>query len=69
MYGLVVQGSVVELTSPKQTPEAFSVRCSVAAGGVELYAAVPQVRHDLFTIASTTGSLATVLLKSSPTAT
>ena len=23
MYGLVVQGSVVELTNPKQTPEAF----------------------------------------------
>ena len=69
MYGLVVQGSVVELTTPKQTPENFSVRCSVAAGGVELYAGVAQVRHDLLRIASTTGSLATVLLNSSATAT
>jgi hypothetical protein len=69
MYGLVVQGSVVELTTPRQTPEAFSVRCSVASGGVELYAGVAQVRHDLITIASTTGSLATVLLNSSATAT
>ena len=69
MYGLVVQGSVVELTTPKQTPETFSVRCSVAAGGVELYAGVAQVRHDMFRIVSTTGSLATVLLNSSATAT
>ena len=46
-----------------------SVRCSVAAGGVELYAGMAQVRHDLLRIASTTGSLATVLLNSSATAT
>ena len=68
MYGISIAGKVVDLTSPGQTPEAFSVCVSVAAGGVELCAAVAQVRDDLFRIVSTTSSVATVLLNSSSTA-
>ena len=69
MYGLSLAGKVVELTTPAQTPEAFNLSATVAAGGVELCAGIAQVRHDLFSIVSTTSSLATVLLHSSPTAT
>ena len=68
MYGVSLAGKVVDLTSPGQTPEAFSVCVTVAAGGVELCAAVAQIRHDLFRIVSTTSSVATVLLNSSSTA-
>jgi hypothetical protein len=69
MYGVVVKGSIVDLTTPNQTPEAFSVFYAVASGGVELYSGVTQVRPDVITLASTTGGLATVLLNSSATET
>ena len=67
MYGFTLMGKVVELSEPRQTPEAFNLSASVAAGGVELCAGLAQVRHDLFRLAVTTSSLTTVLLNSSPT--
>ena len=63
------QVSPGELATPKQN--ARGLLCSVLSRGRRRRAlrGVAQVGDDLFTIASTTGSLATVLLKSSATAT